>query len=368
MASMLKRLFSSSGSASLSETLTNKLFSEFGKLGGIGSVYSAFSALVPLFEASRGSTREKLGDLLGLDPRGSYLKQCASLGNMLMTTGELQTNNVIAVHRELPIIPAYFANMKSIGVDTVEFSSPEELVVMCNQYANEKTKGLITELLTEKDVTPDTALVICSTVYFLSKWKKPFISSMTSNRDFIKVNGSKVKLPLMYQYETYFGYHANDKFQYLDMSYQNEDFAMGVILPRDPSDLESVNTIDVFRECAGSVTMKELNVYFPKFTHRSRTSLKEAVTKFGCGDIFEHADLKNLTTRTDTYVSDIIHEAVVIVDEMKTEAAGTTGVVIMLESCRAPRKVENFVADHSFGYVIYHRPTMTVLFNGCFDA
>jgi serine protease inhibitor len=347
---------------------SSRLFSEFGKPNRLGSAYSAFLALHPLFEASQGKTREQLGELLGLDPKGSYFREIVNLCHTLTTTGELQTSNMIAVNKTLVTLPEYFASIKTAGIDTIPFSSREELVTVCNHYANEKTKGLITELLKVTDVDDETVLVICSTIYFLSKWKTPFNSSHTYDRDFTKIDGSKVKVPLMFQNETYFRYFKNETLQYLEMSYQNEDFAMGILLPRISDDLDSVNTFDTFQKCTVSAKVTELKIYFPKFTHRVRQSLKEIVTKHGCGNLFHKADLTNLTPETDTRVTDIIHEAVVIVDETKTEASGATAVVVKLETCRPPRNIETFRADHSFGYVIFHRPSGTILFNGCFDA
>jgi serpin B/serpin B11/12 len=351
------------------DTFTDKIYSEFGKLNKIGSIYSAFSALVLLFEASAGSTRKELGKLLGFNPDNSYLNNYGSFNDMLTISGELQINNLIAVRDDMPIISQYFTNIKNIGIDSITFASPNELISACNQYANDKTNGLITELLTKEDVTPDTVSIICSTVYFLSKWKKPFDKSDTYERNFTRVNGSTIKLLHMCQYMTSFQYYKNDKLQYLEMSYQNEDYRIGVILPRTSIDLEYLNTIDMFRQCSKLCKETELNVIFPKFTHRSRVSLKNIVKKCGCNEIFENADLSNFTLKTDIRVSDIIHEAVVIIDEEKTEATGATVVIMEEESFMSKSyKIEKFIADHSFGYVIFHHPTGTILFNGCFDG
>lgn len=66
-------------------------------------------------------------------------------------------------------------------------------------------------------------------------------------------------------------------------------------------------------------------------------------------------------------LSDIIHETVVIVDEIQTEASSGASVAILTLSFESIRKII-FKADHTFLYSIYHKPSKTVLFSGCFDG
>jgi len=53
---------------------------------------------------------------------------------------------------------------------------------------------------------------------------------------------------------------------------------------------------------------------------------------------------------------------VVIVDEEGTEAAGTT--VMYMTKGMAISKFATFKADHSFIYLIRHKPTNTIVFVG----
>ena len=88
--------------------------------------------------------------------------------------------------------------------------------------------------------------------------------------------------------------------------------------------------------------------------------------KIGLTDIFN-----GITSRLDnmsdsTYVSNMIHEAVVKVDEVGAEAAAVTLVRCCKESYCVSDDPEPkiFNANHSFVYCIKHKPTNTLMFVG----
>lgn len=62
-------------------------------------------------------------------------------------------------------------------------------------------------------------------------------------------------------------------------------------------------------------------------------------------------------------VSDVVHKAVVEVNEEGTEAAAATGVVATATAFIPPQE---FTADHPFLFFIQHKPSRSILFTGRF--
>ena len=68
------------------------------------------------------------------------------------------------------------------------------------------------------------------------------------------------------------------------------------------------------------------------------------------------------------YVDDVIHEAVIEVDETGTEAAAATEVVMATRSAPRPRQPVLMRVDRPFYFVLMHEPTETPLFVGRVNA
>ncbi len=74
------------------------------------------------------------------------------------------------------------------------------------------------------------------------------------------------------------------------------------------------------------------------------------------------ADFSGMTGSPDLFVSDILHEAFVAVDEKGTEAAAATAVVMDLRALPADPAVLEI--DRPFLFALRDRETGTVLFLG----
>ncbi len=76
------------------------------------------------------------------------------------------------------------------------------------------------------------------------------------------------------------------------------------------------------------------------------------------------ADFSGMTGERDLYISDVIHQAFVAVDESGTEAAAATAVVMSLRSAAIPREPPAVVVDRPFIFVIRDIETGSILFMG----
>ena len=90
----------------------------------------------------------------------------------------------------------------------------------------------------------------------------------------------------------------------------------------------------------------------------------------GLTDIFDKNKARLDEISTNMYVSVILHEAVVIVDEEGTEAAAVTAVVgrVMMAMPIAAPKPIIFNANHSFLYYIKHQESNMIIFMGDYQG
>jgi serpin B len=89
----------------------------------------------------------------------------------------------------------------------------------------------------------------------------------------------------------------------------------------------------------------------PKFKYESQFSLKDTLMAMGMKDAFENADFSGITGDRSLLISEVIHDAVVAVDEKGTEAAAATAVVFT-ESASFFEDQVTLTIDRPFIYYI----------------
>jgi serpin B len=96
-------------------------------------------------------------------------------------------------------------------------------------------------------------------------------------------------------------------------------------------------------------------------------SLADALRAMGLTDAFDpqRADFSGMDGETHwLYLSAVLHQAYVEVNEKGTEAAAATGVVVMARSARIEEPPREFRADHPFLFLIRDSATGSILFAG----
>jgi serpin B len=103
-------------------------------------------------------------------------------------------------------------------------------------------------------------------------------------------------------------------------------------------------------------------IYFPKFEFDTKYFMEENLKNLGIKKAFTgNADFSGMTEAEQLYISSVIHQAYVKVDEKGTEAAAATAV-FMGATARMPSKI--FKADHPFIFIIQEKKTGEILFVG----
>ncbi|KAJ0750424.1 putative Serpin family protein [Helianthus annuus] len=246
-----------------------------------------------------------------------------------------------------------------------------------NSWAKKETNGLIKEVITAQEVTDDTMLILANAIYFKGTWSQQFETSLTEEGDFHLLNGNKVKVPFMTNYENQF-VHEYDDFKVLGLPYSHgqdkRKFTMYFYLSDAIDGLPSLinkigSTSNFFDHHIPRKKVRVVEFFIPKFKIEFGFEASDMLKKLGLVLPFKVGD--GFTEMIDSpigkglYVSTIEHKSLVEVNEEGTEAAAVTVVSHVIKCSRgAASTFVDFVADHPFLFVIREDVTGVVLFVG----
>ena len=250
---------------------------------------------------------------------------------------------------------------------TVDFiHKTEKARKRINYWVGKKTEEKIQELLQQGDIDRQTRLVLTNAIYFKGKWASQFQKSDTIPMPFHSAFIKTVRVPMMYQ-KGIFGYYRtrNGKLQILELPYQGKELSMVIFLPADQEVMkrfENWLSVERLETLLKKLRKREVVVYLPRFTLKSRYYLKKLLAAMGMPEAFTNrADFSGMTGRKDLKISKAVHQAYVKVNEEGTEATAATAVVMHTKSMS---RYPVFRADRPFVFVIFHKKSGAVLFIG----
>uniref|UniRef100_A0A287AJE3 Serpin domain-containing protein n=1 Tax=Sus scrofa TaxID=9823 RepID=A0A287AJE3_PIG len=262
---------------------------------------------------------------------------------------QLNVGNAMFVDERLKLLDKFVQDARELyfsEVFSISFKDSDAAVEFINNYVKNKTKGKIVDLF--KQLSPDTVLVLVNCIYFKggSKWKMPFNPNFTTGADFhVSKNRTVRELACTV----------------VELPYTSNDSAL-FILPDDGrmEDVEAKLLPETLRRWRDSL-QRITALYLPRFSVSGDYKLHDILPHLGIKKVFSHqADLSGITDQARLEVSQVVHRAVLDVDEEGTEGAAATGISIQ------PTSIE-FLTVHfnrPFLFFIIHKDTQSILFSG----
>ena len=233
-----------------------------------------------------------------------------------------------------------------------------------NAWVAEQTAQKIPELLQPPDVQAATRVVLTNAIYFKAQWAEPFEPDATRDGEFTTDRGKKVKVPMMAKTE-HLRYAEAPTYQALELPYADGSLAMTVILPKPGKPLAQVEA-DALAGIGVVFTSQRVALQLPRWKIDARFALADTLRKLGIRAAFEFgpADFSGIDGTRELFIGNVVHQAVITVDEHGTEAAAATAVGMVAGSAPPADPPKRFVADHPFVFVIRDAKTGVVLFVG----
>lgn len=278
---------------SMLDRVTDIIMASTSQPKGLMAPYSIYLLLHLLHEGSSGESRDIFAKFFKLDDNKSHISDLLSIYNVLNYDGLLETD-IFIVHRDEMMIKKKFTNMFGNKLTTYSFNDKtiDSLVDFVNSMIYKKTYGRISRFLRMSNVTQETRLILGNTTYFCSKWLHPFKKHRTKPFSFT-TSSSIIFVNMMFQSQN-FHYYENDDLQYLEMPYENENYVMSAILLKNNKSYESSTNHELFKHCMENAKVHDVSVFFPKFTHRHKLSLKKLLSDNGLDAVFPKMLLDNM--------------------------------------------------------------------------
>jgi len=226
--------------------------------------------------------------------------------------------NYMLVNQNIKIKDDYVEMIKNlIHIIHRDFGDSALVTLECNQIIERDTNSLIKNVVKSNMINNETFVILINTIYFKSVWKTPFKKYLTKDKLF-----NEKHIVKMMNCDSIFSYYEDDKIQAVNMMYKNNNYGMLFVLPKQGIDIDKCSDY-LFDKI--NFSYKNVDCQIPKFTQRKNIDLKPLFSKLGVTDLF-HPELARLDKMSDEqiYISDVFHEAVVIVDEEGTEASAAT--------------------------------------------
>jgi serine protease inhibitor len=336
------------------------------------SPYSISSALAMTYEGAEGETAEEIKSVFHFPNKNSLRPNFAAVYNNINAKDknyELSTGNALWIQHDFSLLNKYSNNIenyyggKAALLDFV--NELEQSRQTINSFIEEQTRDKIKDLIPEGLLNQDTRLVLTNAIYFKGLWKVEFDKSDTREENFNISPSETIKVPMMKMKpeEEKFNYARTEELEILELSYKDEKISMLILLPNESlEDVESDLTLEKINEYKSQMRETELSsISIPKFEFDTKYFMNETLASLGMPTAFSsNADFSGITGRKDLFISSVIHQAYIGVDEKGTEAAAATAVV--MELAMAP--TNNFKADHPFVFIIQDKETGNILFMG----
>ncbi len=343
------------------------------------SPYSISLALAMTYAGARGQTEEQMARTLHytlpqdrLHPAFNALdQQVASRGTGARGQDakgfRLRLANSLWGQAGYSFLPQYLESLAKdygAGLRLLDFQKAAEAArITINDWVEEQTEGKIQNLLPQGTVSSLTRLVLVNAIYFNAAWKHPFTAQDT--RPFTLADGRKVDAPTMSQTVT-LPYTRGEGYQAVELPYDGGEISMLVLLPDTGGFERFEGTLDarVVDGAVQALQARRVALTMPKFKYESSFSLAPVLSEMGMPEAMsERADFSGMSGNRDLHISDVIHKAIVLVDEKGTEAAAATGVVVGVTSAM-PMDQVTLTVDRPFLFLIRDVKTGTVLFVG----
>jgi serpin B len=253
------------------------------------------------------------------------------------------------------------------GIRLVDFSQAAEAArVAINDWVAEQTNDRITDLIPEGAIDELTRLVLVNAVYLDATWAHPFDPEATFDAPFFRLDDTEVSVATMHAYQLSARYAGGLGWQAIELPYTGDELSMVIVVPAFGrfAEVEALIAAGLLDEVRGALDSAIVDLSLPRFEMRNQLSLVDALRSLGIDRAFDpdRADFSGISTAEALYITDVLHEAFIAVDEAGTEAAAATAVIIGTTS--APIEVVPLDINRPFLFFLQDRTTGAVLFLG----
>ncbi len=334
------------------------------------SPFSISTAFAMVYGGARGQTADEIADVLHfsgqdqLHPCYHALLQSIDRGTAFGGY-RLDTANRLWGDHHYTYVQDFLDLTRTryeAELERLDFSDGEGSRQIINTWVEDQTEGRIEDLLPEHSIDRGTVMVLTNAIYFKGNWEIQFDPEETADAYFYRGPDDPVTVPTMHRFDEDVLYGEAAGLKILELPYTGRDLSMFVLLP-DAADglpaLETQLTPENLAAWTSTTAAVEADVTLPRFEFTWDVTLNEPLIEMGMPTPFSMgADFTGIMADGGIFISLAIHKAFVKVDEVGTEAAAATAIILERGANTT------FHANHPFLFLIRDNVTGSVLFLG----
>ncbi|MFD6139179.1 serpin family protein [Promicromonospora sp. NPDC060271] len=262
----------------------------------------------------------------------------------------------------LEVDPAYLdriATAFDAGVQRTDLGSAEGKRVL-DSWVNHHTGGLIEKSAVEPSLR--LRLVLQNAILLAARWETPFAEYSTADKDFTGPSGTE-PTEMLHAAES-FAYAESDGWAAVRLPYV-EAFHADVLLPpagTEPADV-TPETLAALTTALDAGSPRLVDLAMPSLELEPPTlDLEPALRAAGLGGLYDAPDLSGITTTEDLYVSQVLQQAYLSLDEAGTVAAATTEIAMEASGAVPTDPAVTMHVDRPYLLRIAHTETGLPLF------
>jgi len=323
------------------------------------------------YAGARGHTASQMAEALCfLSDQEALHPAFASLTARLDEVGkqgqvQLKVANSLWPDQRCTLLDCFIALTRQyygVQATKVDYGDPQAAACTINAWVEAQTENKIRDILLPEMVA-GALLVLVNAIYFKGNWESRFDPQHTRKAAFQVAPAELIEVEMMTQTRR-LRYGEDHQVQILELPYAGDAVSLFVLLP-DQRDglarLEASLTAERLSKWMAQVQQQPVAVYLPRFGITWSFQLGRTLRAMGMRDAFSgNADFSGIAAGP-LMLADVVHKAVVTVNEEGCEAAAATAVVMSRGASMSPVV---FRADRPFLFLIRDNGTDSILFLG----
>lgn len=346
------------------------------------SPFSINSAFGMVYAGAKGETASQISKVLGLpekqDESNSLMMSLLQYYNK-NEKRSVYISNSVWMAKDQTVLPGYATAMSKNFQATPfheDFAKSAEVAKKMNDFIEKNTNGMLKNMIDSSAIQPDMKMVLLNTLYFSAKWSKKFAKDKTVDDKFNLFGGEKADIRMMYQKDR-FKYYADKEvnMHLLSMIYEQGKYELLLIMSQNAEsgnagekDLAKIIELLPEKFDAWRVAAKydSVQVWVPKTKITGKLSLGPQLQKLGMKDAFNNkADFSGISGKKDLFISYVLHQTALEMDEESTRAAAATAIAMNRMSLMPDREeTKMFRVDRPFIAMILDTTNNNILFVG----
>ncbi|CAH8538975.1 unnamed protein product [Schistosoma turkestanicum] len=267
------------------------------------------------------------------------------------------SDNVISIKERFRfnLMTYYNASTERLAFQTDKESACKRI----NQWVSKQTCGKIQQLVSSQSLTEDTSMLMLATTYYKGVWKSAFPEHNSYIKEFHGLDMSKMEVKYMF-IESSFDLVSLPllKSRAIKIPFKDPNFLLLVILPDAHNGLpDLLKSLSKDKGLSSILLSKfeniELHLHLPKFKLKegNAISLTDYLKELGMKKAFcpATANFSNISDLDHFCISNILHKAILEVDEHGVVAAAATAIEVVTFSAALNEKPKiEFRVDHPF--------------------